>query len=119
MQLFKISLYLKVISKENSTGWWFVQTEEGTLQREGWAPSAFLDKTKPSPPPRPAPPARPAPPVQPRSQTPSVLPVLPIKKEKLHTEPLVKQTPATISNQENETFQPVKVSNLKKLFEKK
>jgi len=106
-------LYLKVISKENSTGWWYVQTEEGTLLREGWAPSAFLDKTKPPPPPRPAPP------VQPRSQTPSVLPVMPIKKKELHTEPLVKQTPQIISNQENETFQPVKVSNLKKLFEQK
>lgn len=44
---------VKVLSKDSSTGWWYVILNN---QNEGWAPGGFLSKTKPKPPIRPKPP---------------------------------------------------------------
>lgn len=44
---------ITVLSKDSSTGWWYVKLNE---TNEGWAPSAYLSKIKPSAPARPPPP---------------------------------------------------------------
>lgn len=114
-----------VLCKDSSTGWWYVKLND---TNEGWAPSAFLSKYKPEAPVRPPPPE-----LESYKHLLNDQSVVTHEKkvqnkniEELYSIPPMKVTwnnVAAFTNEESniieeETYIPIKVSDMKKRFER-